>query len=64
MGDVIQMHQPPKDGDVTFMLCPCTEEGVPFAVAAVVADEPFVAFLKCPECEQEVPVSNGVIGAE
>lgn len=61
MSNVVELHPEPKDGDISFMLCPCTEEGVPFAVAAVVADAPFVAHLKCPECEAEVPVVNGYI---
>lgn len=52
----------PKQGETTWLMCPCTEEGTPFIVATYVSDEPFVAFLVCPECEQEVPVLNGYIG--
>jgi len=64
MGEVVQMHAEPKDGDMAFALCSCKKEGVPFAAAAVVSDQPFIAHLKCPECEQVVPVVNGYIGAQ
>lgn len=61
MGEVVEMHREPKEGDLAFMLCSCTEEGVPFAAAAVVSGEPFIAHLKCPECQTVVPVVNGYI---
>ena len=61
MGDVVDLHQP-KRGDSCFMLCPCTDEGTPFMVVAIMGESPFIASLVCPECEQEAPVVNGCIG--
>lgn len=61
MGDVVEMRPEPRDGETAFMLCPCTKEGTPFAVGAVVCDRPYVLHLKCPTCEQVVPVTNGYI---
>lgn len=64
MTNVVELHPVPRDGELSFMLCSCTAEGVPFAVAAVASDKPFVSHLKCPECESEVPVVDGYIAPE
>lgn len=63
MGEVIQLNKP-SDGDKTFMRCPCTPDGADFAVVVIVAQHPIVCALVCTECEQEIPVNNGMIGYE
>jgi len=48
------------EGEVTFMLCPCTEEGS--TVLPVVlhdAQGPLLIALVCPECENEISILNG-----
>lgn len=48
------------EGEVTFMLCGCTEEGS--AVIPVVlhdAQGPLLISLVCPECENEISIVNG-----
>lgn len=50
-----------RDGETTFLCCPCTEDGEPFMVVSYVSKDPFVASLVCPSCEQEVPVINGYL---
>ncbi|MBW5801177.1 hypothetical protein [Halomonas elongata] len=62
MGEVVQLQKEPKAGDQMFALCGCTEEGVPMNVVTIMAETPFIAALVCPECDTEVPVSNGYIG--
>jgi hypothetical protein len=62
MTNIVHLNQP-KSGDTTFMRCPCTDEGTDFLVVAIMADNPIICGLLCPECEQEIPVVNGVIGA-
>ncbi|TFH85257.1 hypothetical protein EQG41_18260 [Billgrantia azerbaijanica] len=63
MGKVVELNKQPKNGDKTFMACPCTEEGTSFEVLVIMGDRPFIAALICPSCEQEVPVVNGYVGA-
>ncbi len=63
MSDVVSIN-PVKTGDTTFMCCPCTPEPTPFIVVAI-ADprKPIICSLLCPECEHEIPVTNGIVGA-
>lgn len=63
MGKVVPMRQEPKAGDQMFALCGCTEEGVPMNVVTIMGETPFIAALVCPECDAEVPVVNGYVGA-
>ena len=61
MTNVIPLNQP-KPGETTFMRCPCLPEGTDFIVVAIAGKTPIICGLLCPECEQEIPVTNGLIG--
>lgn len=48
------------EGEVTFMLCPRTDEGTPpLPVVLHDAQGPLLIALVCPECENELPILNG-----
>lgn len=55
-----QLHKV-KPGDHAFMLCSCDNE-TPFDVLAIVGEQPIIAALVCPTCEQVLPVANGIVG--
>lgn len=57
-------EQEVMNGDLTFMVCPCTDEGTPFTVLAEVAENPIVKGLVCESCEQFIPVNGGIVGKE
>lgn len=61
MADIINFPSP-KVGGQCFMMCPCTPEGTPFNVIAIVDERPFISGLICPECEAHIDVNNGYIG--
>jgi hypothetical protein len=53
------------EGDVTFMLCPCTPDGTPpLPVVLHDAHGPLLIALMCPECENEIGVINGRLQIE
>lgn len=62
MGEVVHLNAP-KDGENTFMRCPCTPDGTDFIVVAIMAKNPIICALVFPQCSQEIPVINGVVGA-
>ena len=48
------------EGEVTFMLCSCQEEGVsPLPLVLHDAQGPLLIALVCPECENEIAILNG-----
>lgn len=62
MSNVTEFPGNPSKGDLTFMQCPCTPEGVDFAVVAIADPHaPIVAGLLCPECESQYDVVNGIV---
>lgn len=60
MGEVVELHQV-KQGDFSFMACPCTAEPTPFVVLALVGSPPIICGLVCPECDQQLDVVNGIV---
>jgi len=60
-GSVVDLHKP-RDGENSFVMCGCTEEGTPMIPLAIMSDAPFIAELPCLECQAEVPVNSGYIG--
>lgn len=58
MGDVIPFNQP-KNGDTTFLACPCTPEPNALLPVAVIGKPVIIVALLCPMCEREIPVLNG-----
>jgi len=61
VGDVVNINAP-KNGDTAFMICPCLPDGTPFMVVAIAGSAPIICSIVCPECEQEIPAVNGIIG--
>ena len=60
MSKIVNLHEG-KNGEESFMLCPCTPEGTPFIVVAIVGESPIICSLVCPECETCIPVVNGIV---
>nr|BBJ05186.1 hypothetical protein YBY_30350 [Marinobacter nauticus] len=51
-----------KDGDQTFIICPCTEEGTPVIPVVIHGTSgPIIASLMCPDCDKVIPVVNGIL---
>ncbi len=68
MSNVVDIFGNQQGSNLTYLLCPCTEEGTPFAVAVefpIVDGDPLtIAHLRCPTCSDLIEVVNGVIPAE
>lgn len=48
--------------EMSFLLCPCTQEGEPFLILTKETDDnPVIIGLICPNCEQELCVTNGIV---
>lgn len=63
MENVVSLHG--KQGDETFMMCPCTEEMSP--VTPVVLHDTkgiIITSLVCQNCENSIPVVNGILQFE
>lgn len=56
--------KPVKDGEKTFMRCACKPGGTDFLAVAIVGEFPLICALVCPECESEMTVLNGFVGAQ
>lgn len=52
---------PVKNGDLAFMMCPCTDPATLLMVVAIVQDQPIISSLVCPECEEGFDVVNGIV---
>lgn len=64
MGKVLTLNpNQPNTGETSFMACNCTGQPEPFMVVAIVGANPIICALVCPECEQSIPVVNGIVGA-
>lgn len=58
MGEVVDMNQP-KQGEQSFIACPCGSELGFFPVVIHDTEGPFIATLVCAGCESEIPVNHG-----
>jgi len=61
MSDKIVDLHPVRNGDNVFLQCPC---GGDFLIVVIAQENPIITGLVCQECEQEIPVTNGILGAE
>lgn len=62
MSNVIELN-PVREGESSFMLCDCVEGGSPFLLCVSAQEYPEIRSLVCMECEQEIPVTDGFVGA-
>lgn len=65
MGDIVSLQAKIQakrqgEGEVTFVLCPCSAEGTqPLVVVLHDAKGAMISHLVCPECENEIAVLSG-----
>lgn len=50
---------PAREVGQAFMFCSCSETPPPMAICVTEEENPLVLYLKCPACEQELPVTEG-----
>lgn len=58
--NVHHLHE--QDGQQTFVMCPCEDDGI-LTTPVVLHDPkgPIIVALMCPECEREIPVVDGLL---
>lgn len=64
MSNVFEFPVQPHESSA-FMICPCDQDRpAPFAVCCTQEASPKVLYLKCPACDQEIPVTDGYLDGE